>query len=122
MQIAMKLIDVNRYKRQGIKKIKVHCFRNKFKLFISFENRMIRTGGYDLVAVLLQMVDELYAEGIPREKTLDLDEEMHGLTQTLLKSQLVMLRRGGSRGRMGHAVHAVFGMRVHRRNGRVLGI
>lgn len=83
---------------------------------------MVRTGSYDFVAVLLQMVDELYTEGIPREKTLDLDEEMHGFAQTLLKSQLVMLRRGGGRGRMGHAVHAVLGMRVHRRRGRVLGI
>lgn len=83
---------------------------------------MVRTGGYDFVAVLLQMIDELYTEGIPREKTLDLDEEMHGFAQTLLESQLVMLRRGGGRGRMGHAVHAVLGMRVHRRRGRVLGI
>lgn len=68
------------------------------------------------------MIDELYEEGIPREKTLDLDEKMHGFAQALLKSQFVMLRRGGGRGRMGHAVHAVLGMGVHRRHGRVLGI
>lgn len=68
------------------------------------------------------MIDELYAEGIPREETLDLYEEMHGFAQALLKSQLVMLRRGGGRSRMGHAVHAVLGMRVHRSHRRVLGI
>jgi len=83
---------------------------------------MVRTGGYDFVAVLLQMAHELYAEGIPREKTLDLDEEMQGFAQTLLKSQLVVLRRGGGRGRMGHAVDTILGMRVHRRHGRVFGI
>ena len=65
---------------------------------MSFTSKMIHTGGYDFVAVLLQMIDELYEEGIPREETFDLNEEMHGFAQTLLKSQLVMLRRGGSRG------------------------
>lgn len=72
--------------------------------------------------MLLQVIVELYAEGISREKALDLLEEVHRLVQALLKSQPVMLRRGGRSGRMGHAVHAILGMRVHRCHGRVLGV
>lgn len=72
--------------------------------------------------MLLQVIVELYAESISPEKALDLLEEVHGLVQALLKSQPVVFRCSGRGGRMGHAVHAVLGMRVHRRHGRVLGI
>jgi len=82
---------------------------------------MIRTGK-DLVAVLLQVIVKLYAESVSREKAFDLLEEMHGFVQALLKSQPVVICRGRRGGRMGHAVHAVLGMRVHWCHGRVLGV
>lgn len=72
--------------------------------------------------MLLQMIDELHAEGVPRQVTFDFYEEMHCLAQALLKAQPVVLRCGGRGGRMGHAVDTVFGMRVHRRYRRVLGV
>lgn len=77
----------------------------------------IRTRSHDLIAVLLQMIEELYAEGVPREVTLDIHEEIHRLAQALLESQPVVLRGRRRSGRMGHAVHAVFGMRMHWRYG-----
>lgn len=72
--------------------------------------------------MLLQVIVELYAESISREEALDFLEKVHGLVQTLLKSQPVMFRRGGRGGRMRHAVHAVLGMRVHWCHRRVLGV
>lgn len=72
--------------------------------------------------MLLQMIDKLHAESIPCEKTLDFYKEVHSLAQAFLKPQPVMLRRGGSGSRMGHTVHAVLGMRVHRCHGRVFGV
>ena len=70
--------------------------------------------------MLLQMIDQLNAQRIPGEKTLDLDEKMHGFAQTLLETQPVVFRRGRGDSRMRDAIHAVLGMhRVYRRHCRV---
>lgn len=78
------------------------------------------TSCQDFFAMLLQMIDQLNAQRIPGEKTLDLDEKMHGFAQTLLETQPVVFRRGRGDSRMRDAIHAVLGMhRVYRRHCRV---
>lgn len=72
--------------------------------------------------MVLQVIDQLHAEGIPREEAFDVDEEVHRLAETLLESQPVMLGRGRGRRRMGNAVDAVLGMSVDRCHGRVFRI
>lgn len=76
----------------------------------------------DLLAMPLQVIGQLYAERIPRVEALDLDEKVNRLAEALLKSQSVVLGRGRGRGRMGDAVDAVFGVRVHRCHSRVLRV
>lgn len=72
--------------------------------------------------MLLQVIVELYAESVSREKAFNFLEKVHRLVQALLESQPVVFRRGGRGSRMGHAVHAIFGMRVHWCHRRVLGV
>lgn len=71
--------------------------------------------------MLLQMVDQLDAERVPGEEAFNLHQEVHSLAEALLETEPVVLCRGGRHGGVRNAVHAVLGVRMRGRHGRVLG-
>lgn len=72
--------------------------------------------------MLLEVADKLNAERISGKEALDVDKKMHCFTETLLKSQTVMIRCGwGIRG-MGNTVHAVVCVGMNGRYGGVSDI
>ena len=79
----------------------------------------------DLVAVLLEMAEQLYAEIVAGEEALDLHEEVHHLAETFLEAEPVVLGRTASAGGRWRGVRdtvdAVLRVhRVHRRHRRVV--